>query len=663
MFDLRYYQQEAINAALEHKAAGGKSGLQYLATGAGKTVIAQGAVAKISGKALMLVHRDELAKQSVSKMKLGCPDRTVGTIKAEQNELGCDITVASIQTVMSDKRLTQLLAHGPYELVIADEAHHSAANGWQKVLKAVADQGSYIMGLTATPKRADGKPLAHFEKILYSYPILKALADQYLCDIEGLKFDLDLNLDEVSKSGSDFNEGNLSQLMREESIIDQTVDIWFKYGRGKPTITFAVDVAHTEQLEKAFRDKGVKAHAIIGTTPVETRTKLFQDFDAGKIDMLISCMVLTEGFDSAIAQCCLLARPTLSESLYIQMVGRVLRLHPGKDKATLIDVSGNSDKHQIMQLGILFGYDNMKSSVENVMEEVEDAQGTGALRVQKLDSVRSLLKVPKKVNLTDAKKKKQLRWVETDHGLGICLCKGQIFVIEQDKEKYNSYSLVHYYTDDSGWQEKSSVAISDLPFDWCLALAEKHVMEKNPVFASAKAPWLKEPVSEGQLNYIKNLGIKEIPKTKGEASDILGAYTVTEKINGLEPAMGNNELINRLSRVLSHNDLLFDISSRPQESLSIMEVKNILSLNYTMNKESKEEVKKAAKRRKEGIKSTTTMCLIPIDDFNLGEEYSCAFRADPPTWRVYREEVSNNKGDFTDFTFEKFRKYFAYPEK
>src|SRR5688572_4448131 len=117
-FDLRPYQEEAIKSALSAYKNKESGGLLYLATGTGKTVIASEIARRINKKVLFLVHREELASQTLKKFMLCYPDASCGIVKAGLNQLGRKVTIASIQTVSNQKRLAQLKENGPYDLII-----------------------------------------------------------------------------------------------------------------------------------------------------------------------------------------------------------------------------------------------------------------------------------------------------------------------------------------------------------------------------------------------------------------------------------------------------------------------------------------------------------------------------------------------------------------
>src|SRR5690606_21023577 len=167
MLDLRPYQASAIKAINEAERQGVKRPLVVHPTGTGKTVTVSHLIAPRAGigRALVLVHRDELANKTVDKINLVAPELTTGVVKAERNEVDRDVVVASVQTIHRDNRLAALLAAGPVETVVVDEAHHAPAPTWTKVLTGLGSFspfGPLTVGFTATPER-DGKSLGVWE--------------------------------------------------------------------------------------------------------------------------------------------------------------------------------------------------------------------------------------------------------------------------------------------------------------------------------------------------------------------------------------------------------------------------------------------------------------------------------------------------------------------
>ena len=197
-----------------------------------------------------------------------------------------------------------------------------------------------IVGLTATPVRADGTGLGAIYTDMVQAPSIKALtkagnlckAIYYAPSVPDLR--------KIGTIAGDYNQGQLTDVMDQPKLIGNVVETWKHLARGKSTIVFASGVKHSQHLAETFNAQGIPAGHIDGGTNNDERIRILGDFNSGRITVLCNCMVLTEGFDAPLASVCVLARPTKSLSLYIQMVGRVLRPYEGKEHAIIIDHSG-----------------------------------------------------------------------------------------------------------------------------------------------------------------------------------------------------------------------------------------------------------------------------------------------------------------------------------
>ncbi len=217
---LRPYQHEALAAI---RAAGAGRYLTVIATGGGKTCIFSQYIdeqqrADPSKRAIVLVHRDELVSQTRDKLFAVNPWLQAGIVKAERDQAGHPVVVASIQTLAREQRLTRLLQSGPpFGTIVCDEAHHAAADTWQRVLTGLgsfrATDTPQTLGFTATPERADHRSLGDtWERIIYQKPMLD-LIPEYLVDVRCIRVDVDMDLDRVRQSHGDFQDQALSEAL------------------------------------------------------------------------------------------------------------------------------------------------------------------------------------------------------------------------------------------------------------------------------------------------------------------------------------------------------------------------------------------------------------------------------------------------------------------
>ncbi len=280
--------------------------------------VAAGHVAK-GGRVLWLAHRRELVKQAAETLERSGLEVGHAGLRA-----GAPVQVASVQT---------LLARGEApaaSLVVYDEAHHFAADDWGRLSKAYAH--AIRVGLTATPERGDGKGLGEittstgdtftaFDRLIVVAQIKELVALGALVSCE------------VYRPAS---------LLKAGSIVQSPIDAYEAKSPGGHALVFAPNTRAAAEYVADFRKRGHSSSMVEATTPADERDSAIDGFRAGRVKVLVNVMVLTEGFDATIADTCILARGCGSAGLYLQMVGRVLRAHPGKTVARLLDLRGIS---------------------------------------------------------------------------------------------------------------------------------------------------------------------------------------------------------------------------------------------------------------------------------------------------------------------------------
>lgn len=352
----RDYQEAALSAALTAYSEGAARLLVVLPTGAGKTIVFGHLIRRLGVRAVILVHRDELAAQAVAKIHLVIPGAPIGVVKAERDDVTAPVIVASAQTLARPERLARLRAatDGAPLLVVSDEAHHDRAETRTRAIEALAPR--YLLGVTATPERGDGLSLRNlYERIVYQQTMLEAMRLGHLCNLRGVRVGTDIRLDAVHTRGGEFVEGELAAAVDVDERNRLVVEAWRKHAEGRQrTVVFAASVAHAAHLVAAFRaTAGVRADLVTGETPREERRALLSAFSEGTLPVLGNCEVLTEGYDEPRIDCIVLARPTQSRALYVQMVGRGARPAPGKADCLILDVADMTRRHTLMTLPAL----------------------------------------------------------------------------------------------------------------------------------------------------------------------------------------------------------------------------------------------------------------------------------------------------------------------
>jgi superfamily II DNA or RNA helicase len=333
MYELRDYQKEIEVKVLDLWQNDVRCIMVQLATGGGKTPTfgtISAPFLKNGLRVLVIAHREELLLQAQEKME-AISGLSAGIIKNgyKPNPL-YNLQIASIQSLARRQNLP------PADLVIVDEAHHACSQSYTKVLERYPD--TKILGFTATPCRNDGQGFKYLFKSLICGPSTKELIDRgYLSSYKLYQAGKTINTNKIKSSGGDFNTEKLSEAVAEQIEPNDVVAEWKRRAGGKRTVVFAVDVARSCEYAEAFQAAGIPAEHLDGETETGDRRDVLQRFESGKTIVLCNCGIISEGFDLPGIEVVQIVRPTKSLSLWLQMVGRGLRLADGKNFATIID--------------------------------------------------------------------------------------------------------------------------------------------------------------------------------------------------------------------------------------------------------------------------------------------------------------------------------------
>ena len=343
-----------------------------LPTGSGKTVIFSELIKRKKLKTLVIAHRLELLEQAEQKLKMVAPDVEVGIFCGERKELGKQVTIASIQSAASPRHREQFLKED-FELLIIDEAHHASARTYlelvdylgfkqfDKVRNNKASESGIVLGFTATAKRGDRKALKSvFDKIVYEMQLEELVEKDFLTRPKGLHVTVDIDLEEVQTVMGDYKKLSLRKVMTSPAAREIVAKTIKKFANDRSGIVFSCDINHAEMLHQDISQAGFKSAVVHSCVPLDRRKKVLKDFSAGKLQFLINPMILTEGFDCPIADCMINAAPTLNRPLYIQKAGRVLRLHPEKEDALLIDFGYAGEESPLKTAQTLGSYVEVK---------------------------------------------------------------------------------------------------------------------------------------------------------------------------------------------------------------------------------------------------------------------------------------------------------------
>lgn len=537
MLDLRDYQTDAIDAIDAAEREGVQRPLVVHPTGTGKTVTFSHLIAQRAGigRALVLVHRDELAQQTMEKIGLVAPELAAGIVKAERNEVDRDVIVASVQTIHRDNRLAALLAAGPVETVVVDEAHHAPAPTWTKVLTGLGSFspfGPLTVGFTATPER-DGKSLGVWERVVSYKSIREMIYHGHLCPIEGQTVQTSMDLDDVRVTGGDYQDGSLGTALESSGAIEEIADAYRKYAADRKGVAFLPTVATSKHLAAALCKRGVRAEHLDGKTPTEERRLILKRLHTGDIQVVTNCAVLTEGFDEPSISCVVVARPTKFHGLYVQMVGRGTRKHPGKTDLLVLDVTGASERHDliaVVDLGL-----EMPESAGNKPTEPGEGYQCGAcggpcvdpshrcrlcsrplpLELIREGATRHDTCRAGKTGKVDVFAASKVRWLPV--GDGWCLGAGQEVVV-MVPAGIDTWKLAAYR---SG---KVEILHGQIPSDWAIGIGEDRAKAFQKL-VERDARWLRNPPTDAQLGRLVREGFPAEKlnrvRTRGDAADLI----------------------------------------------------------------------------------------------------------------------------------------------
>lgn len=534
-------------------------------------------------KAMVLVHREELAEQAKAKVHSVAPHLTVGIVKAERNEVDADVIIASVQTLAHEARRRSVLDAGAIGIVIVDECHHSIARTWMEVL---ADFGCFgpaedddpiawcdcrhdegvcrpgrcrnqttvpCVGFTATLTRTDGKGLGDvWETVAYEKDILYGIDNGYLTDVRGQQVTVDgLDLATVARSRGDYQEGQLGEAMEASGAGEIIAAAYREHASTtmslhgiRQGVLFAPTVATAYSFAEDMRKEGIRAETIEGHTPSEDRKLIYKRYEQGEIDVLTNAMVLTEGWDAPWAEVAVIARPTQSASLYTQMVGRVLRPWPGKDEALVLDVVGITAAHKLQSLTQL-----LKTTVLD-----GESYAEARLRLEK--EIRERVDGPRVKGQLAAKQvelfaNSHSTWLQTHAGIWFVPVKAGVFFLwpetgaldglyklgfkkQYDRKRVNGsqwgVAPEAVFERQNGWITEA------MTLEYAMSWGEQLAQDEDPTVSLKDRSWRRTKPSEAQINYALRLKVADpdviLEMRKGELSDRISIAVASKMLDG-----------------------------------------------------------------------------------------------------------------------------------
>lgn len=455
--ELRPYQAEAKQAILTEWSEGRRKTLLVLCTGLGKTIVFSSVTehqVDLGHRVLIMAHRGELLTQAAEKLKL-VTGIDAAFEQGDSHSLGSlfPVTVGSVQSLCQEKRLAAF-PQDYFQDIIVDEAHHCLSDSYQRVLEHFPEAN--ILGVTATPDRGDKQTLGQFfDSQAYEYSMSRAIREGYLSPVKARMIPLKMDISQASITGGDYSASDIGYAL--EPYLHQIAEVMTEYCRDRKTVVFLPLVAISKKFCELLNDRGLKAVEVNGES--ENRSEVLRDFEQGKYSVLCNSMLLTEGWDCPAVDCVVVLRPTKVRSLYQQMVGRGMRLYPGKENLLLLDFLWLTERHDLCKPSSLIAKDE---KIAEAMDEKIETEGVADILDAEEEAERDVLK-------------------EREEALA-----RELAEMRSKKKK-----LVD-------------------PIQYALSIAAEDLAGYEPTF-----PWEMGPPSEKQLSFLERRGI--LPDTVGNA--------------------------------------------------------------------------------------------------------------------------------------------------
>jgi len=472
---LREYQVDAVRFVTAAHVGGADAVYFVLPTGSGKSHVLAELMRRYhtSGRVLALVHRTELCAQIAERFEaFGVPAGTLAG--GDATNFDRSATVAIVDS-MTPKRLAAYVASGPVSLVIVDEAQHAVAGSrYATILDAIRANNprALFAGCTATPARMDSKRMTDvFPRCVFSRDIEDLAALGVLAKPVSVTLKLPkLDLRAIRTSSGDYTQDALAQEMLR--LVAATVSASLAHVRGKLGLVFAASVLHAQRLNDAYRAAGIPVDVILGETTSADRTRRIAEWRVRGYGLLVNVGCLTEGFDEPRASVAVIAAPTQSTTKYLQIVGRVLRVAPGKTTCTIVDVMGREvDPRQVLLDSVL-----LHGMGESANDPADERNPLGAL----------------------GRKHAKNAWLPVSGGSALGIGKSLIWFVTRGAQGSGLWE--GWLLDAYGVQEH----LTALPLPELAELIHRAIVRNGPnALTIRNAPWRLEPASEPALRRLR----------------------------------------------------------------------------------------------------------------------------------------------------------------
>ncbi len=322
------------------RAEGYRRGLVVMATGLGKTYLAAFDSQQIHAERVLFVaHREEILLQAEASFQRVHPEARVGRYTGARKQTDVDLLFASVQTLGQAQHLERFAADH-FDYVVIDEFHHAAAPTYRRLLQHLRPR--FLLGLTATPERTDQSDILSLcdDNLVYSRHLFDGIELGLLCPFHyfGI-YDETVDYREIPWRNGRFDPQALSNKLATQGRARHALRHWREQGRQR-TLAFCVSRKHADFMAERFRREGIRAEAVYRGSTLE-RSAALEQLEQGSLQVIFSVDLFNEGVDLPAIDTVMMLRPTESKVLFLQQLGRGLRLHPDKERLVVLDFIGN----------------------------------------------------------------------------------------------------------------------------------------------------------------------------------------------------------------------------------------------------------------------------------------------------------------------------------
>ncbi|RRD40916.1 DUF3427 domain-containing protein [Leptotrichia sp. OH3620_COT-345] len=420
-FEPNGMQEEILKKLEDTRKNGNKRGLVVAATGTGKTYLAAMDIKNYNKnkniighnrenvgikriKFLFIAHREELLENAINVFSdiLNIDKNIFGRMFKGEKKTQADIIFASVQSLRS---CYEKFDKNKFDYIVIDEFHHASAESYNKIINYFEPE--FLLGLTATPERMDGKDILALcnYNLVGEMGLKKAMEKDLIVPFHYFGVDDTVNYENIPYKNGNYNEeillSQLSELERVDYIIEKINKFGYD-GNKMSAVAFCQNVKHAEYMKKNFLERGYKSEIITSKTNMTDRSKILEKFKRKKIEILCAVDILNEGIDIPDINLLLFLRPTLSSTVFIQQIGRGLRKSKNKDFVTIIDFIGNHKKDYLITKVFSeeihnrsFLYDKKEKIIDEIKNQFSNIPGASYIELDRICQERIIEKIEK----------------------------------------------------------------------------------------------------------------------------------------------------------------------------------------------------------------------------------------------------------------------------